>query len=378
MAERRVARQEHFITRNSRELFDLVHKISLPVSALRHEKSDVLNQAVHILAKLEISTEVFMKGFAIERLLILLSVADEYLSTKNISERKALLELIKQFAINKAESGKIISISPFIQRFSRMPIPEGESTELRDGLLREKTRMAQFDPEKEYIQPVNSLPPESLLSNSRENIQILPKQSEELTRALNNSPSPLIDIEVQRLSEIMEKPFVFGPIKVEVLDMSVAEFKKYFGGVGFWNQPNIIIVPKDYGEDTIRHEFIHIQSAFNGFGVMTISSIKKPHLFFYLNEGLTENLTRKPRHYKAERRVIQKLIQQNPAIENMLYKAYLDFRYRRQLYDMLITQVGLKGFLALARMNSSFEENYYMGPLEKKIMISCEQAYNLL
>ncbi|MBI2411281.1 MAG: hypothetical protein HYV32_05310 [Candidatus Kerfeldbacteria bacterium] len=366
------------------QLLGYFSELGLDSTVLRHSPEDVCHKAMEVLNKLGIEFNQLIldkhgwKIFNQERKIFLLALADEWLSAASLLEMESLMEIAKLFAVSYDKNSRLISISEFVQRFSRI-----DTEDANDGMIREKNRMARFDPEKKLVGALKKLEnqQESLLPQEISAMEIDQDASQKLTQDIGLPTCTLIDRENEQM-QLLAPDKQQQTVSVVICNMSLSEFQKKYEANGFHradyrNNRTTIFLPRDYQARTLRHEYIHTQSAFGGAGMRNISQ-SDPQLNFGLNEGLTEALNRTPETYVFERRVIEALCEKDPNLRQTLYDAYFNSMHRESAYKKIIELIGFKGFLAIARMHGGFERKLYMGPLTRKVMIPCQKALEII
>lgn len=290
-----------------------------------------------------------------ERNLFALCIADRWLSTKKIREKKALLDILKLVAVGVKKDLNYGTLSNKVRVLSEHGNPRG----------------SHFDPEasianshNEYIDMLSRY----IVDNQDE------AKTVEVTKMLQDWS------ETSKLSGVRKKLQIQSPqeersFNVIVLNKTAQEMADDLGYTSLYLSRGgqfTVVFNSDYQlADSLEHEYAHSQS--DGLSVFY------QHLLFRgVNEALTEGSKPNPATYPDQRAFLNLFLEKNPTYEDLLYKAYVgDETARKQIFSMIVNDYGLEAFLTFARV-APIDNPKMSGVIGESIYIAPKLAISLM
>lgn len=327
----------------------------LPDSAFRHDRYEVILSAVRLLSGYDIDP-VFLDDP--ERNLFALAIADTWLATDEIREKKALLDILKLVATGVTKEKQYQTLSGKVQMWSYHESPRG--TEFDPMAERGSTHREYIAELRKYIAKhhdakltkeavaiLDDWGENSVLHHVREKLAVTPQNE-------NQGEVAVLDLHWEKMQN----------------DIGVAAFRLSERG------EQVIVFNRDYLR-SIEHEYAHSQSTGLVTGYMDL-------LFRGLTEALTEYATSEPETYLEQRLFLRRLLKERPEYEYLLYEAYVgNPTARRDLFSRIAADYGLIGYLIMARvspedipqMSGRVGQSIYIHPLEASNALAEKEPY---
>jgi hypothetical protein len=300
-----------------------VEAFQLTDSAFRNDRYEVILGAIRLLSGYDVDP-VFTANP--QRNLFALAIADAWLSTEEIREKKTLLDILKLVATGLTAEGEFRAFSNKVRVWSN----------------HESLRGTEFDPaaesgnsHREYIAEVKKFM----------ETHYSPHLTQEALAVLADwGPGSLLHRVREKLGVHPENETSGGIVVLNrswqqmQAELGVAAFRLYDRG------EQVLVFDREYW-DSFEHEYAHSQSESLSFGFMQL-------LFRGLDEALTENATSSPETYPQQRRVLRNLLASHPEYEELLYRAYVGHQAAKlEFLSRLANDFGLTGLLTLARLS---------------------------
>ncbi|MBP7927719.1 hypothetical protein KAZ57_01065 [Patescibacteria group bacterium] len=335
-------------------LHSAIDRYSIKDSSFRNPKQAVLEGASRLLSGYDVDPSFVSDS---ERTLIALAVTDSWMSTKDLSAKKSLLDVLKLAATGTRKDVGYGSYSGRVRLWSEYGNPRG----------------SMFDPEAqsgnhytEFMEKLDAYVDEHLDAVETAKVTAVIRQW---------GPNTKLDSIRNRLGiySVDEE----NPFDIVVLAKSANELVQDIGYSALVltkaaNNGARIILNSDYEEhDSFEHEYVHTQ----GPG-MTIGY--QHHLFRGLNEALTEGAKLHPATYPAQRAFLRRLLRDDPSYEYPMYQTYRGYSLAKDsLYTKMISDYGLEGFLTIARMAPIDNPKLY-GGVGTSVYIAPFEAWEIL
>lgn len=308
--------------RGSREAVGIY---SIPDKAFKGRKEDVIKGAARLLSGYEVDPRFADDP---ERSLFALAIADAWLATDSLVEKRCLLDILKLVATGEREDRRLGTLSGKVNVLSEHGRPRG--TEFDPKAPTGSTFLEYIKRVEEYVadntdklrtgevaETVADWGEGSMLRHAREKLGIASKNDER-------------------------------PFKVVVLDKTAKEILEKVGYTSFYLRDGdgamTLVLGRDFSQDELEHEYAHMQSVGLECGYMAL-------LFRGISEALTENAISSPCDYADQRSVLDHILQTHPGYESLFYRAYRgDAASRVNLFSRVISGYGLEGFLTIARL----------------------------
>lgn len=341
-------------------LRDAIETYSIHDSAFRHNKAETIKGAARLLSGYDVDS-LFLEEP--ERNLFALAIADAWLSTKSITEKRSLLDILKLVATGVKEDKNFGTLSGKVRVLSEHGLARG----------------TMFDPEFTEINSQEKAKAKGQGGNSHieysnfiqkyinENIDY--EQTWRVAGILTNwgQESKLSRVrEKLKVSQDKERPF-----NVLVLNKTAQQMLEDLGYTSLHistDTSSTIVLNRDWEQaDSLEHEYAHSQS--DG-----LSMWYQGLLFRGMNEALTENATSNPKTYPAQREVLRQILTVHPEYETIMYDAYIGGSEARQaLFSKIINDYGLEGFMVFARV-APIDNPKMSGKIGQAVFIEPEKA----
>lgn len=302
-------------------------------TAFENDKSLVINTAIRFLNMYEINSKFLEDS---ERCVLTLALADSWISTKDITEKKNLLNVLKILSYGINEENQHDTLSKKVQKLSIKGFPRGYN----------------FDPGGGYRSTEDNLIPESEVSVifGKIIVYLFENVNEDLSERYSeyfknwDQGSPMSKVR-KKLNITPDKEI---PVIVRVINASTDELSLRTGGSALHLESDgvrYLMFSMDRPQlNYLEHEYAHSQSV--GFHSYMFGT-----LFMGLNEAITESLVNMPYSYSHERWCVYHLMHIAPELKNIYIEAYKgDKQKRKEFFKIVINKTSLKTFLNLARM----------------------------
>lgn len=326
----------------------LQHYINNPDKELTHDCDEVVNTACRLLDGYRVNNDF---NFSSHRNLFALAIADAWLETRKISEKKALLDILKLVTTRYDEtSNKVITLSARVTTLAKKGLDRGKffDPEFEDRVVWRDSAMSYIDYALKYEHFTRT------------------KDARKKARRWS-STSPLYDIRKKlKISPENEAPYQIAVLSKSTADMADEMFCLAYCLV---DTPSKIVLPADYNRESKRvfeHEYAHSQSQGLRFGYQEF-------LFRGLDEALTESLTSHPRSYIEQRYTLDLIDLLIPNFRQNAIKAYQGIPIAREkMLHSMIERFSLIGMLAVSRLEAVHPE--YANYVERSIYLSAPQV----
>lgn len=313
-------------------LLSTIMHYSVPNNALHHPTNNVIEGALRLLTGYDIQPDFVTDN---ERNLFVLAIADTWLTNKSLSEKKALLDILKLIATESNNEGHVVSYSDKVVRLSSHGSYRG----------------IDFDPSVEQNSPEEFM--SKILNYIHDNED--KDKTNEFSLKVSDWKEQSILYHVRKkigLSKTEEYP-----VKIVVLKKPGKEIHQDFGVNNFTYETEseaLIVLCSDNRLGDLEHEYAHSQST-------GISVDFQDILFRGINEGLTELTVTNPLLYAPQRAFLSRLFRIKPTYKTMLYKMYMgNQEARKEFFHRLINDFDIGKLLVIARISPKVEPSDHM------------------
>lgn len=337
------------MVRKERLTTTLQHYIDYPEKELDHDRHEIVNTACRLLDGYQVNGDFH---FSSHRNLFALAVADRWLGTHQITEKKALLDILKLVSTQRDEaSNSIVTLSDRVTRLAKKNLDRGKF----------------FDPEcEDQVVWRDSVMPYDQYALKHENF-IRSKDTRRKARRWG-ATSALYDIRKKlKINHDNEAPFQIAVLSKSTKQMANEMFCLAYCLIDASSKK--IVLPADYNRESKRvfeHEYAHSQSNGLRFGYQEF-------LFRGLDEALTESLTSSPRSYLEQCYTLDLIDIWVPNFRRTAINAYMGTPIAREkMLRSMIGRFSLVGMLAISRLEAVGPE--YANYVEKSIYLPASQV----
>ncbi len=265
----------------------------------QHNKEEIKTQVQEIITKFQVEPAFFRSVFGLARPMLLLGVADRWISAKNLDEKKYLVDYMKVLFSNDfiqntdigLEFGKTFSI----KEEEKAIMGYSGSYEFASGLSTiESVNREGWRKKRDFANDDNNTD--------------LEKTASLINGISIDNPDSQLSIIRNELGITKENEQEF---KVKVSKLTKSEMAKKFNGTIAFQVGSLVYLPNNFNQSLLEHEYTHSQQLKFSFGGGRV-------LGSALGEALTEYQVQKPKYYGEVRKVLKEIEKVIPGFINEL------------------------------------------------------------